>query len=103
MSIWVENVSNTKTTTPVEISVLKEEDGWKIQAGEMKSGAYTTYADAVQDAMDGARQLASAGIESHVVMRLLTCPFTRWGMGRAFPTKGRFWARSRGLMLLSNN
>jgi hypothetical protein len=101
MGEWLKQISTQPAPDPVEIFVVNEDGGWRIRVGETITQPHLTETDAIREAMDGARQLAAAGVESRVVMRLLTCPFHPRGMGRAFPTVGRAWARSRQLSLLS--
>ena len=100
---WAEQIPDEPQSAPVDILVVKDESGgWIIRVGETSTPPHASEGEAISEAMDGARQLAKAGFECRVVMRMLTCPFNPWGIGRAYPTKGRMPLRSRELGLLGN-
>ena len=73
---------------PIQIFVIRKDAGWCVKVRETSSHAYPDEMAAIQAAMSEARNLASAGFECEVVMRMLTCPFGPKGMGKAFPTRG---------------
>jgi hypothetical protein len=66
--------------------VLSQEGAWRVRVGEVLSPPYRSHGDAVRSALNRARKLSADGIESEVVMRVMTCEFGPEGFVRTVPT-----------------
>ena len=67
----------------VRLMVLPKGESWRIRVGDKLSRPRD---EAVRSAFDNAKALAREGLESEVVMTVLTCRFGPDGFFKAFPT-----------------
>jgi len=70
----------------VRLMVLSRGESWRIRVGDKLSRPYSSRDEAVRSAFDNAKALAREGLESEVVMKVLTCQFGPDGFFKAFPT-----------------
>jgi hypothetical protein len=70
----------------IKLLVLSEQGQWRIRVGEKLSRPFKSHGEAVRMAFDRALSLSKNGIESEVVMKVMTCQFGPNGFEKTIPT-----------------
>ena len=70
----------------IRLTVLSQEGDWRIRVGESLSRPYRSQSEAIRAAFHRAKSLGEDGIESEVVLKVLTCQFGPNGHFKTVPT-----------------
>jgi hypothetical protein len=70
----------------IRLMVFLEEENWRIRVGDKLSRPYKSQNEAIRSAFDYAKTLAQEGLESEVVLKVLTYQFGPGGFFKAVPT-----------------
>ena len=70
----------------IRLMVVSQEGNWRIRVGEKLSRPYRSQNEAVRAAFDRAKALGRDGLESEVVLNVLTCQFGPNDFFRTVPT-----------------
>ena len=71
----------------IRLTVVFYGGSWRLKVGETLSRPYISESEAIRAALSRAHKLGQEGIESEVVMKVMTCRFGPKGLVRTVPTR----------------